>query len=99
MDSIGIMDSRSALVRALHILRYTPEDRLADMYKAIYGYEIKKSSVKFHAAVGIRMFEVLLSDFDERYKPELDRLRAETDSDGATLERSRGSERIQENHP
>lgn len=99
MDSIGILDSRSALVRALHILQYTPEDRLADMYKAIYGYEIKKSSVEFHATVGIRMFEVLLNDFDERYKPELDRLRAETDSDGAGFERSRGSERIQENHP
>lgn len=45
------------------------------------------------------MFAVLLSDFDERYKPELDRLRAETDTDGEGSEDVRGSEHIQGSHP
>lgn len=94
-----ILDSRSALVRALQVLRYTPEDRLSDMYKAVYGYEIEKSSVRFHAAVGARMFEMLLNDFDERYKPELIRRQAEMDSCGTEPECSRGSECTHAIHP
>ena len=95
----SVLESRSALVRAIQLLRHSPEERIAAFFKALYGPEMKSACAKIHASVYAEMFEVLLNDFDERYRQQLLNLQAQMDCAEATPASTRGSEHMQESRP
>ena len=95
----SVLESRSALTRAIQILRHSPEETIDRIFRAIYGEEMKSSCAKFHAAVYAKMFEVLLNDFDAHYKPQLIRRQAEMDSLLEDSASTGGSQHMHENHP
>ena len=81
MDDLNftVLESHAALVVALLTLRYTPQDKLVQIYRIIYGDDMKDSDVKKHAAVREKMFDALLKDFDERYRTQLSDLQEQMD--------------------
>lgn len=98
-QNLSILDCRSAMVRALHVLRHTPQERMAQLFAAIYGYEMENACVKLHASVYEKMFEILLNDFDERYMPQLIQRQAELDSETEEPASRCDSQRTQTSHP
>ena len=94
-----VLDSRGALVRAIHILRHSTDEQIDKIFRAIYGEEMKSSCAKIHAAVYAERFEVLLNDFDERYMPQLIQRQAEMDSLLEGSASTGGNQRMQESHP
>ena len=75
-----VRQSRAALARSIQVLRHTDEERLTIMMSAANGFHMKNSDARVHAAVYGKMFEILLNDFDERYRTEQYRIRQEKDS-------------------
>ena len=94
-----VLDSRSALVRAVQVLRHAPEETVTNIFRAIYGPEMKDACAKFHASVYAKMFETLLTDFDERYMPQLIQRQAELDSLLEGTASTGGSQHMQQTHP
>ena len=52
-----ITNARHAIASALQVLRYTPPDKLADIYEAVYGHRMKNAHVVAHAGVYEKMFQ------------------------------------------
>ena len=97
--SFTVLESRSALVWALQVLRHAPDESIAAIFKAIYGPEMKDACAKFHASVYAKMFETLLTDFDERYMPQLIQRQAELDSSLEWTASPGGIQHMQQTHP
>jgi len=98
-ENLSILDCRSAIVRALQVLRHTPQERMTQMFAVVYGYEMENACVRLHASVYEKMFEKLLSDFDAHYMPQLIRRQADLDSAIEDSALRCGNQCMQTNHP
>lgn len=71
-NELSLQDARHAIVTAVQILRHTPVEKLADIYKSVHGHRIENARVAIHADMHAQMFELALKAIDELSKSEPD---------------------------
>ncbi|MBQ8618224.1 MAG: hypothetical protein IJ418_12070 [Clostridia bacterium] len=69
MEDVTIRHARNALVQAIHVLRHTPVEKLAKVYKELTGREMDNASMRIHADMYDQLYSMVIDELDQTHGP------------------------------